>query len=146
MLQQCSDLLESEEYLLPDEKYKLIRAMPHIMLLLDWEGDDNSSFNIFKQKKVTVLVITSTSHVLKMLVESQQLPNPRCFPSEQGIKLQTLQKLFKQFPVVPEYGDMAITLTYILQRAPHYNKETMGASWGEEPDSRGNHFKHLGGV
>jgi cytoplasmic FMR1 interacting protein len=39
-------------------------------------------------------------------------------------------KLFKRFPVVPLYADMTITLLYILDRAPHFNRETMCETWG----------------
>ena len=97
MIEQCADFLEQENYLTPDEKYRLIRAMPHLMLLADGEADASKSFNIFKNKLVNV---------------------------------DRLKRLFKRYPYVPEVGDMSITVNYILQRAPHYNPESMDSAWG----------------
>ena len=74
----------------PEEKYRLIRAIPHIMLLADGDATVPKSFNVFRTKLVNV---------------------------------GRLQKLFKQYPYVPVIGDMAITLTVILARAPHYEDE-----------------------
>ena len=39
MIEQCADFLEQENFLLPDEKYRLIRAIPHLMLLADGEKE-----------------------------------------------------------------------------------------------------------
>lgn len=52
------------------------------------------------------------------------------------IKFSAVQKVFRKHPVVPLYGDMAITLEFILQRSPHYDAANMGASWGREPDAK----------
>jgi len=52
MLLQCVDHLEEEIYVTPDEKYRLIRSLPHLLLLIDGEGEDSTSFNIFKNKKL----------------------------------------------------------------------------------------------
>eukprot|EP00520_Triparma_pacifica_P016970 CAMPEP_0118647642 /NCGR_PEP_ID=MMETSP0785-20121206/8721_1 /TAXON_ID=91992 /ORGANISM="Bolidomonas pacifica, Strain CCMP 1866" /LENGTH=1553 /DNA_ID=CAMNT_0006539761 /DNA_START=145 /DNA_END=4803 /DNA_ORIENTATION=+ len=54
MIEQCVGFLEEENYLVPDEKYRLIRAVPHLMLLADGEADIPKSFNIFKNKLVNV--------------------------------------------------------------------------------------------
>ena len=43
--------------------------------------------------------------------------------------------LLSQHPVVPIYGDMSITLEYILHRSQHYDRSSMGAAWGREADS-----------
>ncbi|GMH96491.1 hypothetical protein TrVE_jg14429 [Triparma verrucosa] len=51
MIEQACDFLEEENYLLPDEKYRLIRALPHLMLLADGEAEVPKSFNIFKPPK-----------------------------------------------------------------------------------------------
>jgi hypothetical protein len=99
MLQQCVDFLERGIFVTPDDKYRLLRSLPHLMLLMDGEklDKDNASFNVFKSKK---------------------------------LKLEPLKVLFKQYPVLPMYGDMPIRPEVILQRAPHYDVASMGAAWG----------------
>ncbi|GMH87256.1 hypothetical protein TL16_g10797, partial [Triparma laevis f. inornata] len=51
MIEQACDFLEEENYLLPDEKYRLVRALPHLMLLADGEAEVPKSFNVFKPPK-----------------------------------------------------------------------------------------------
>jgi cytoplasmic FMR1 interacting protein len=48
------------------------------------------------------------------------------------IKLSNLQKIFKRYPVVPLYGDLTLTLEYVLRRSLHYDSVRMGSSWGAE--------------
>jgi cytoplasmic FMR1 interacting protein len=100
MLQQCVDFLERGIFVTPDDKYRLLRGLPHLLLLIDGDKDDGT-FNVFKSKKV---------------------------------KLDPVKALFKQFPVLPMYGDMPIRPEVILQRAPHYDVASMGASWGGVED------------
>ena len=54
MIEHCVNFLEEEKYLIPDEKYCLIRSMPHLMLLADGDSDVPKSFNIFKTKLVNL--------------------------------------------------------------------------------------------
>lgn len=103
MLEQATDNLENHIFVTPDEKFRTIRVLPHLMLLLDGEASQPKSFNVFKSKHV---------------------------------KLSVLQKLFREYPVVPLYGDMPITLCYILYRITHFDRSTMGAQWGESPDTK----------
>lgn len=43
-----------------------------------------------------------------------------------SIKPERFAKIFKQYPIVPLYGDMQTTLVTVLQRAPNYDEETWG--------------------
>ncbi len=52
MLQRAVDTLAEEAYLLPTYKYTLLRAIPHILWLMDGSADSDTSFNAFKTKKV----------------------------------------------------------------------------------------------
>eukprot|EP01038_Epipyxis_sp_PR26KG_P007795 gene7795-10589_t len=52
------------------------------------------------------------------------------------IKSNLLQKIFRKNPVVPLYGDMSLTLEFILGLSPHYDSTTMGASWGSQSDPK----------
>ena len=54
-----------------------------------------------------------------------------------------LQKLIRQYPVVPLYGDMPITLFYILCRIPHFDRSRMGERWGENPDQAALKFHNI---
>lgn len=38
MLEQCLDYIENQRYTTPDDKYRYLRALPHIMVLLDHAG------------------------------------------------------------------------------------------------------------
>lgn len=103
MLHQNLDFIENERFLLTDEKYRLIRSLPHLMLLIDSEAEEGVKVvNVFKDRR---------------------------------IKLQSLQQVFKTYPVVPECGDMSMTMLVILQRSPHWDA-SMGKIWGGEPDRR----------
>ena len=52
MLTQCTDFLERGIFVTPDDKYRLLRGLPHLLLLIDGDKDIEGSFNVFKQKKV----------------------------------------------------------------------------------------------
>ena len=45
-----------------------------------------------------------------------------------GVDVSRFQKMFKTIPVVPLYGDMHLTLAFVLRRCPHWN-ETMLKEW-----------------
>jgi cytoplasmic FMR1 interacting protein len=49
------------------------------------------------------------------------------------IKLPTLQKVFKKYPVVPLYADMNMVMELVLHRSAHYNTAKLGSSWGAVP-------------
>ena len=119
MIEQCATSLSSSTFVTPSEKYRLIRAIPHLMLLADGslnDGDNNDSnplppFNVFKPPKSLL----------------NKLNVPR------------LQKILKAYPHVPVFGalgDMTITLNVILKRAPNYatEKETQ---WGYAASTTG---------
>mmetsp|Transcript_22337 Transcript_22337/g.32537 ORF Transcript_22337/g.32537 Transcript_22337/m.32537 type:complete len:1588 (+) Transcript_22337:206-4969(+) len=103
ILEQVTYNLENHVFVTPDEMFRTIRVLPHLMLLIDGDAADPKSFNIFRNK---------------------------------AVKLAPLQKLMKEYPVTPLYGDMPITLFYIMYRVPHFDRASMGAAWGETPDSR----------
>ena len=102
ILDQVTFNLDHKVYVTPDEIFSNLRVLPHLMFLIDGDGMDPKSFNIFKSKS--------------------------------NVPIMKLQKLFNQFPVVPLYGDMPITLFYILCRIPHFDRATMGEKWGETPN------------
>lgn len=103
MLHQNVDFIENERFLVLDEKYRLVRSLPHLMLLIDGDADrETKAINVFKDKR---------------------------------IKLQSLQVIFKTYPVVPECGDMSMIMLVILQRSPHWEL-SLGKVWGAEPDRK----------
>eukprot|EP00629_Pelagomonadales_sp_RCC1024_P017002 CAMPEP_0119275140 /NCGR_PEP_ID=MMETSP1329-20130426/13283_1 /TAXON_ID=114041 /ORGANISM="Genus nov. species nov., Strain RCC1024" /LENGTH=1260 /DNA_ID=CAMNT_0007275501 /DNA_START=313 /DNA_END=4095 /DNA_ORIENTATION=+ len=103
MLHQNVDFIENERFLALDEKYRLIRSLPHLMLLIDSDAEEyNKVINVFRDRRV---------------------------------KLPSLQAIFKAYPVVPECGDMSMTMLVILQRSPHWDA-TMERAWGGEPDRK----------
>jgi cytoplasmic FMR1 interacting protein len=103
ILQQNVDFIENERYVLIDEKYRLVRSLPQLMLLIDGDlGDSVKSVNVFKDKRIS---------------------------------LTPLQSIFRTYPVVPECGDMSMTMLIILQRSPHWD-DNMDISWGGNTDRR----------
>jgi cytoplasmic FMR1 interacting protein len=56
------------------------------------------------------------------------------------IKLSSVQKLLKRYPVVPLYGDMCITIEYVLQQSVHYDKQSMGSVWGAADSDKLTHY------
>lgn len=103
IIDSTMDQIDNIFYLMPDEKFRLMRVLPYLMLIVDGEVEDRHGFNIFKTNK---------------------------------IKITVLQKLFKKSPVVPLYGDMSMTLELVLAKSGHYDRSSMGASWGRDPDSK----------
>ena len=112
LFEYCVARVEGERYVLPDEKHRLVRILPHLMLLLD-HGDPakargaggamaaqaegaskGAAFNVFKNKRVCASRVT---------------------------------KIFKRYPVVPLFGDMHISLIFILQRCPNYDAAAMAS-------------------
>lgn len=102
-IELAMESLEDLAYMLPDEKFRLVRVLPYLVLLVDGELDDAKGMNVFKTNK---------------------------------IKLPILQKVFKRTPVVPLFGDMIVTLAFILEKSPHYDKKTMASNWGGDPDPK----------
>lgn len=104
-------LLENGHHITPNDKFKLVRVLPHLILLLCADeppaGTSASAVakaNVFKHKQYKTLFA-------------------RC------------QKIFKQFPVTPLYADMSITLVYVLERAGiFYDAALMGRDWGAVTD------------
>jgi len=106
LLQFCLESLQQGRYHTPNEKYRLIRSLPHLMLLIDGDGDDKGSTNVFKHPKVSPKMLKS------------------------------IREMFKAHPVVPIYGDMALTLIQIIRRATHFDYEDMAGDWGHQPEEK----------
>ena len=95
----CMRQIEDGLYLLPEDKWMMIRFLPHCMFLMDSDSTEKSAFNVFKAKKINTSAVT---------------------------------KCFNRNPVVPVFGDMHISLIYILQRCPHFEAGSMTSTWGED--------------
>ena len=55
IMEQNLDSLENGRYLTPDEKYRRIRSLPHLMLLIDGdanEKDKSRAVNVFHDRRV----------------------------------------------------------------------------------------------
>ena len=88
---------EANLFVTPDEKFRLIRVVPHLMVLIDGDPLEPKSQNVFKRHNASVM-----------------------------------QKLFKRYPILPLHADMSITLLKVLERAPHFNKSSIGTAWGSD--------------
>jgi cytoplasmic FMR1 interacting protein len=54
MLTKVLQNLDTDLFVFPEEKWGLLRVMPHILLLLDEDRANKSSFNVFKSKKIAL--------------------------------------------------------------------------------------------
>jgi cytoplasmic FMR1 interacting protein len=106
LLSFCLESLQQGKYATPNEKYRLIRSLPHLMLIIDGDGDDKGSTNVFKH------------------------------PSIPAKMLRAIREMFKAHPVVPIYGDMALKLIEIIRRATHFNYGDMAEDWGFTPEPK----------
>lgn len=102
VLEQATYSLENHVYTTPDEKFRYMRVIPYLLMLIDGDAEDPKSINVFKGKL---------------------------------FKISTVQKLFREYPVIPLFGDMPITTYFILAKAPHF-EHSMGSYWGEVPDAK----------
>lgn len=94
--------LDKGFYVTPEEKFRFLRILPFLMVMVDGEAQidtEPKSFNVFKTSK---------------------------------IKATRLHAVFKKFPIVPLYGDMSITMEIILHRSSHYDRAAMGSQWGQK--------------
>lgn len=98
--------IEKKQFVLPSEKFKLIRTLPNLLFLIDGSDHEGKEINIFSTKLIDRL------------------------------KIQNLQNLFKENPVVPLYCDISCTISDILVTMDHFVEASMGHSWGVDPDSK----------
>lgn len=61
LVNKCADLLEQGRYLLPNDKHTLLRVMSYGLVLMD--GDANTPYNIFKNKKIKLTRFSSIFRV-----------------------------------------------------------------------------------
>jgi cytoplasmic FMR1 interacting protein len=57
------------------------------------------------------------------------------FTAKKYKSLSAVQKYIKQNPVVPVCGDMSLTLSHVLELTRHFDRDTMGPSWGMASNS-----------
>lgn len=105
ILQFAINSIERKQYFLPDEKFKIMRGLPHLLLLIDGTDHEGKEINVFSTKLIDRL------------------------------KIQNIQALFKEIPVVPLYCDVSVTLSDVLESFDHYNS-SMANAWGAEPDNK----------
>ena len=103
ILEQALDHMERKLYVTPDERYRNLRVLPHLLLLIDGNIDDAKGINVFRNLKKQIAI---------------------------------LQRVFKQYPIVPLYGDMPMTIQFIIERIPHYDKLMMNSAWMDSFDKR----------
>jgi hypothetical protein len=49
------------------------------------------------------------------------------------LPLARVQKIIKRLPVIPETGDMTLSLPAVIALCPNYDKDKMEAAWGNSP-------------
>lgn len=103
VMDQAVYCLEQGLHSTPDERFRYVRVMPSLLMLMDGDAEDPKSMNVFKCKL---------------------------------FKISSVQKVFKESPVIPLYADMTITIYNALAKCPHFDGASMSLAWGEHPDAR----------
>ena len=98
MLAQALDYVKAERFHSPDEKFRYIRALPHLLLLINSKEDE--AYNVFKKLPKDVR--------------------------------EDAKRVVRDFPIVPQYGDIPFSAHVILAGIPSYDAESMGREWGQE--------------
>jgi len=106
ILQFAINSIEKKQFVIPDEKFKLLRVLPHFLLLIDGSDHEGKEINVFSTKLIDRL------------------------------KIQNMQVLLKELPVVPLYCDISVTLSDVLETLEGHYNASMGNSWGADPDNK----------
>ena len=75
MFSQCVGQLEAGRFVTPEEKYGLLRALPHLLVLIDGEKEPpetkpkDANFNVFKQKKMR---LEEAKKLMKQVTDMKQ--------------------------------------------------------------------------
>ena len=102
LLEHVQETLEQRRFLLNDEEFALVRVIPFLLFLVDSDVRDSNSSD--SKREVNVF-------------------------KHKRLQLSYFQKLFKVTPVVPLYGDMHLTVTFVLRQCPHWDEDDMIRDW-----------------
>lgn len=65
---------------------------------------------------------------LLYLMDSDEKDGNNVFRSKK-FRLDRVQRIFKTTPIVPLYGDMKISIEFVLKQCAHWNEEEMAPAW-----------------
>ncbi|XP_066016984.1 cytoplasmic FMR1-interacting protein 2 [Pocillopora verrucosa] len=99
VLNLCVKLYEGHMYITPNDKYVLLKVMGFMIFLMDVKDGKE---------------VKDNTSVLKM-------------DQKKRISISKIDKIFKQFPVVPLFGDVQVALVTYLKMCPNF--DTMREKW-----------------
>jgi cytoplasmic FMR1 interacting protein len=69
-----------------------------------------------------------------MLLIDGEAADPRSLNvfTTKKLNIPSLQQLFNKHPVLPLYADMTITVIYIFERSPHFDRGEVAKLWGDD--------------
>jgi hypothetical protein len=111
------DQLDGRMFVAPEERFGLMRLVPHLMVLVDGDTNDPKSYNVFQGLGFSERFESSAMGMKKG-------------PAPPSVSAGALQKVVRRFPVVPVFHDVTLVLVSVLERAPHFNRAAMGDAWG----------------
>ena len=106
--------------------------MVHLVLLIDYREDDRV-LNEDGEREDTDRV---KSKQKAKFDSSRFKPEDDIFNPQQKKTYNIVQNCFQEYPVVPLFGDMTLTLVFALDRSPRFDAGAVGAAWGSHPDRR----------
>lgn len=120
LLNVCVDSLNDQKFVLPEEKYGFIRVLPHLLWLIDGDYSMKRGVGDTPRDASASAGQTEPINVFK----------------HRAIRLNAVQEVFKRYPVVPEFGDLVMTMAFLLDKCPHYDDASMSRPFGRQPDDK----------
>lgn len=122
-------------YATPNQKFRLLRVMVHLVLLIDYREDDR----ILEDDGDTTNSGSGGTNTAKEKAKfdpSRFKAEDDIFNPRQSKTYGVVQSRFQEYPVVPLFGDMTLTLVFALDRSPRFDSSAVGPAWGSQPDRR----------
>jgi len=91
------------------------------------ERIESSMFMTPEEKYVLIRAIPNLLFLLDGQKEQQNSLN--VFRAKK-VPLKRLQNIVKRFPIVPQIGDLTVTIPVLLKKCPHYQSDSMERFWG----------------
>jgi cytoplasmic FMR1 interacting protein len=116
--------LDEKRYAKPDEKFRLLRVMAHLVVLIDYKEGDHAIGEDEKRKGAKN----------KFKLE----PEDSVFDDSQAEYYANVRRYFQEYPVVPLFGDVTLTMVFALDLSPRFDPSNtaQGDDWGSNPDDR----------
>jgi hypothetical protein len=124
--------LEQKKYATPQEKFRFLRVMAHLVLLIDYKESDHTNDGDKNSELGKDGGAKRSGGKSKFKLD----PEDKIFDRDLSEYYSDVRTKFKEYPVVPLYGDMTLTMVFALDMSPRFDMKAQGPAWGSKPDNR----------